>query len=124
MQANRRNVKRQHLPRPSTWCPVCVTSILLDDPGTGRYLGLRSLLSGCRPQVPSIRRSGMAEPVAHLTAATAASPVLPRIYTPEQRARRDRSRWTLVQGILAPVQFLIFAISLTLVLRYLATGAG
>ena len=30
--------------------------------------------------------------------------------------RRDESRWTLVQGILAPLQFLVFAISLWLVL--------
>ena len=50
----------------------------------------------------------------------AASP----LYTPEQRRRRDSTRWTLVQGILAPVQFLIFLVSLTLVLRYLATGEG
>ncbi len=46
------------------------------------------------------------------------------LYTPEQRRRRDATRWTLVQGILAPVQFLIFLISLALVLRYLATGDG
>ena len=46
------------------------------------------------------------------------------LYTPEQRRRRDSSRWTLVQGILAPVQFLIFLVSLGLVLRYLATGEG
>lgn len=46
------------------------------------------------------------------------------LYTPEERARRDASRWTLVQGILAPLQFLVFAISLVLVLRFLATGAG
>jgi 3-vinyl bacteriochlorophyllide hydratase len=46
------------------------------------------------------------------------------LYTPQERARRDASRWTLVQGILAPVQFLVFLISLALVLRYLATGAG
>lgn len=46
------------------------------------------------------------------------------LYTPEQRRRRDATRWTLVQGILAPVQFLIFLISLALVLRYLATGEG
>jgi len=46
------------------------------------------------------------------------------LYTPEQRARRDSSRWTLVQGILAPVQFVIFLASLGLVLRYLATGEG
>jgi 3-vinyl bacteriochlorophyllide hydratase len=30
----------------------------------------------------------------------------------------------LVQGILAPIQFLIFLVSLALVLRYLATGQG
>ena len=46
------------------------------------------------------------------------------LYTPEQRIRRDRSGWTLVQGILAPVQFLIFLVSLVLVLRCLLTGAG
>jgi 3-vinyl bacteriochlorophyllide hydratase len=46
------------------------------------------------------------------------------LYTPEQRARRDASRWTLVQGVLAPLQFLVFGISLVLVLRYLGTGEG
>jgi 3-vinyl bacteriochlorophyllide hydratase len=46
------------------------------------------------------------------------------LYTPEQRLRRDASKWTLVQGLLAPLQFLVFAVSLVLVLRYLATGAG
>jgi len=46
------------------------------------------------------------------------------LYTAEQRARRDASRWTLVQGILAPVQFLVFAVSVGLVLRYLLTGEG
>lgn len=46
------------------------------------------------------------------------------LYTPEQRRRRDASRWTLVQGVLAPLQFLVFLVSLALVLRYLATGAG
>jgi 3-vinyl bacteriochlorophyllide hydratase len=46
------------------------------------------------------------------------------LYTPEQRRRRDASRWTLIQGILAPVQFLAFLVSLILVLRYLATGDG
>ena len=48
----------------------------------------------------------------------------PGLYTSEQRARRDATRWTLVQGILAPVQFLIFAVSLVLVLRFLTTGEG
>ena len=44
------------------------------------------------------------------------------LYTPAQRARRDATRWTLVQGVLAPVQFLIFGISLYLVLNSLQTG--
>jgi 3-vinyl bacteriochlorophyllide hydratase len=46
------------------------------------------------------------------------------LYTPEERARRDRSRWTLVQGVLAPLQFAVFLLSLFLVLRFLATGEG
>ncbi|WP_377294877.1 2-vinyl bacteriochlorophyllide hydratase [Rhizobium sp. SG2393] len=48
----------------------------------------------------------------------------PILYTEEERRRRDQSPWTLVQGILAPVQFVIFLVSLALVLRYLATGEG
>ncbi len=46
------------------------------------------------------------------------------LYTPEERARRDASHWTLVQAILAPLQFIVFAISLGLVIRFLTTGAG
>ena len=46
------------------------------------------------------------------------------LYTPEQRRRRDASRWTLVQGLLAHFQFLVFLVSLVLVCRYLATGDG
>ncbi|MEL6197131.1 MAG: 2-vinyl bacteriochlorophyllide hydratase [Pseudomonadota bacterium] len=46
------------------------------------------------------------------------------LYTPAERARRDASPWTLVQGILAPLQFLVFLISLALVLRFLLTGSG
>jgi 3-vinyl bacteriochlorophyllide hydratase len=46
------------------------------------------------------------------------------LYSVEQRRRRDASVWTLVQGVLAPVQFLVFLISLGLVLRFLATGEG
>jgi 3-vinyl bacteriochlorophyllide hydratase len=48
----------------------------------------------------------------------------PGLYTPEERRRRDATPWTIVQGVLAPVQFLAFLISLVLVLRYLATGEG
>lgn len=48
----------------------------------------------------------------------------PGLYTPEERQRRDSSPWTFVQGVLAPVQFVVFLISLYLVLSYLATGQG
>jgi 3-vinyl bacteriochlorophyllide hydratase len=44
------------------------------------------------------------------------------LYTPEQRIKRDATRWTLVQGILAPIQFLVFLASLYLVLYSLKTG--
>lgn len=44
------------------------------------------------------------------------------LYTPEQRARRDATKWTLVQGVLAPVQFLVFLVSLYLVLNSLKSG--
>lgn len=46
------------------------------------------------------------------------------LYTAEQRRRRDESVWTIVQGVLAPLQFIVFLASLALVLRYLATGEG
>ncbi len=47
-----------------------------------------------------------------------------RLYTEQERARRDATRWTLVQGLLAPAQFVAFAVSLVLVLRFLWTGEG
>jgi 3-vinyl bacteriochlorophyllide hydratase len=46
------------------------------------------------------------------------------LYTEAERRRRDASVWTLVQGVLAPVQFLVFLVSLGLVLRFVATGNG
>lgn len=46
------------------------------------------------------------------------------LYTAQARERRDRSVWTLVQGVLAPVQFLVFLVSLGLVIRTLTTGDG
>jgi 3-vinyl bacteriochlorophyllide hydratase len=46
------------------------------------------------------------------------------LYTAEQRRRRDASAWTMVQGVLAPIQFLVFLVSLALVVRYLTTGEG
>ena len=51
-------------------------------------------------------------------------PMRPPLYTPEERIRRDNSVWTLIQGILAPIQFLVFLVSVCLVLRYINTGEG
>jgi 3-vinyl bacteriochlorophyllide hydratase len=57
---------------------------------------------------------------ARMRAAKARTP----LYTAEQRARRDATPWTLVQGVLAPLQFLVFLVSLGFVLRALTTGEG
>lgn len=46
------------------------------------------------------------------------------LYTPEEKIRRDNTIWTLVQGILAPLQFVVFLVSLYLVIKHLWTGAG
>lgn len=52
------------------------------------------------------------------------APFKGQLYTAEQRVRRDNTKWTVVQGILAPLQFVVFLVSVTLVLRYLFTGDG
>ena len=62
--------------------------------------------------------------VGHWTGSEAAARRPLPLYTPEQRRRRDATPWTLVQGVLAPAQFLAFLISLILVLRTLVTGHG
>lgn len=46
------------------------------------------------------------------------------LYTAEQRRRRDRSRWTLIQGVLAPLQFLVMLASAFLIVQTLRTGNG
>ena len=46
------------------------------------------------------------------------------VYNREERARRDATPWTLVQGLLAPIQFVVFLVSLVLVLRTLITSEG
>lgn len=46
------------------------------------------------------------------------------LYTAEERVRRDSTVWTLVQGILAPVQFVVFLVSVGLIARTLITGEG
>ena len=48
----------------------------------------------------------------------------PPLYTPAERARRDATPWTLVQGVLAPVQLVVMLVSVGCVLHYLRTGQG
>jgi 3-vinyl bacteriochlorophyllide hydratase len=46
------------------------------------------------------------------------------MYTQDQLRRREQSKWTRVQIILAPIQFVAFLVSFGLVIRYLVTGEG
>jgi 3-vinyl bacteriochlorophyllide hydratase len=57
-------------------------------------------------------------------AIAARRPVRQPLYTAEERRRRDATAWTMVQGVLAPLQFAVFLVSLGLVLRTLTTGEG
>jgi 3-vinyl bacteriochlorophyllide hydratase len=47
-----------------------------------------------------------------------------RMYTAEQLLQRDRSVWTKVQGVLAPIQFITFVVSAYLVYRAWHTQTG
>jgi len=49
---------------------------------------------------------------------------LKALYSADERDRRNRSVWTIVQGVLAPLQFAVFIVSLGLVLHFLWTGTG
>ncbi|MFP8833523.1 2-vinyl bacteriochlorophyllide hydratase [Hydrogenophaga sp. XSHU_21] len=60
----------------------------------------------------------------HAPVPSSDSPTRRPLYSAAERARRDATGWTLVQGVLAPVQFLVFLVSLALVLRFLVTGEG
>ncbi len=53
-------------------------------------------------------------------------PAAPRgaLYTRDERVRRDAMVWTLVQVVIAPIQFLVFLVSVGLVWRFLETGQG
>jgi 3-vinyl bacteriochlorophyllide hydratase len=80
------------------------------------------------PAVRAVRYAPQSVAWLDAHAGTVAKPVRPAarqpLYTPEQRVRRDATVWTLVQGVLAPVQFLVFLVSAGLVLRYLFNGEG
>jgi 3-vinyl bacteriochlorophyllide hydratase len=70
-------------------------------------------------------RSSVPSPAHPYGATTGEEPALKSaLYTAEQRRRRDETVWTLVQGVLAPVQFVVFLVSLGLVIRFLLTGTG
>ena len=51
-------------------------------------------------------------------------PISIGLYTPQERARRDATIWTPVQGFLAAFQFIVFAVSVCLIARYMVTGEG
>ena len=55
---------------------------------------------------------------------TTTAPISAGLYTPEERARRDATIWTPVQGFLAAFQFIVFAVSVCLITRFMVTGAG
>ena len=46
------------------------------------------------------------------------------LYTPEERRKRDATIWTTVQGVLAPIQFIVCIISAILVIHTLTTQTG
>lgn len=46
------------------------------------------------------------------------------LYSVAERQRRDATPWTLVQGVLAPLQFVVFLVSLGLVIRFILSGQG
>jgi 3-vinyl bacteriochlorophyllide hydratase len=72
----------------------------------------------------AVSNERMADVDAMPTTATARPAARKPLYTPEQRRRRDASPWTLVQGILAPLQFFVCLFSALLIGRYLYSGVG
>ena len=51
-------------------------------------------------------------------------PISTGLYTPQERARRDATIWTPVQGFLAAFQFIVFGVSVCLITRFMVTGEG
>ncbi len=100
-----------HAPVPSHHCPDVLSNYLYT------YCDVQFTF----PTEPALWRN--LEILSGRGASLAKLPVRP-LYSPEERRRRDATPWTLVQGVLAPIQFLAFLVSLALVLRYLATGEG
>ena len=88
----------------------------------GEYLS-NNLYNAMVAQPSATAKAGR-QPLLAAIEVVSQTPKLTTLYTADQRRRRDATKWTLVQGILAPVQFVVFLASLILVIRYLATGEG
>ncbi|MEM8664752.1 MAG: 2-vinyl bacteriochlorophyllide hydratase, partial [Pseudomonadota bacterium] len=72
----------------------------------------------------ALRRATCAPGAGHQEAPRVRTHAARPIYSPAERARRDASVWTTVQAILAPLQFVVFLVSLGLVAYALYTGYG
>jgi 3-vinyl bacteriochlorophyllide hydratase len=90
--------------------------------GTGRMAPTLSSLDDLFERLAPCPWSAMAGLTGPLSGQ--AAPPRRALYTVEERSRRDSTVWTTVQGVLAPIQFAVFLVSLGLVLNYLATGHG
>jgi 3-vinyl bacteriochlorophyllide hydratase len=75
-----------------------------------------------QPHSPGVPSFGAPEAV--FSAVKPAAATRTGLYTAEERARRDASKWTLVQGLLAPFQFIVCLASIVLIARFLLTGEG
>lgn len=119
---------RQALSAPSHWRPepLPATATLMVTSGASPARLSNNLYTWARPEFLDlgIATAWMAPAAVHepLRRPRASGPQ--PLYTPAQKKIRDTTPWTLVQGILAPLQFLVFLVSLALVLRFLFTGQG
>jgi 3-vinyl bacteriochlorophyllide hydratase len=60
----------------------------------------------------------------HTASPSSRRPARRPLYSLEERQRRDASPWTVVQGVLAPVQFAACLASVVLVIHYLVSNKG
>jgi 3-vinyl bacteriochlorophyllide hydratase len=60
----------------------------------------------------------------HAASPSSLRPARRPLYSLEERQRRDASPWTVVQGVLAPVQFAACLASAVLVIHYLVSDSG
>jgi len=104
-------------------CPVLCTSIVIDTLSL-IGLGFESDSKGKRLNMTRQDHFSPVEPVGTKPQSFKGQGIKGALYSTEERHRRDESVWTIVQGVLAPLQFVVFLGSLFLVLRSLFTGEG